>query len=80
MNNATDVQSRSNGSKPIRVLLADPDRSLTAVYRKPLSREGFEVVAAFSGLECVARLREQVPDVLVLEPQLPWGGGEGILS
>ena len=33
-----------------------------------------------SGLECVARLRERVPDVLVLEPQLPWGGGEGVLA
>ena len=33
-----------------------------------------------TGLECVARLRERVPDVLVLEPQLPWGGGEGVLA
>ena len=42
--------------------------------------EGFELVTAASGLECVARLRERVPDVLVLEPQLPWGGGEGVLA
>ena len=35
---------------------------------------------ALSGLECVARLRERVPDVLVLEPQLPWGGGDGVLA
>ena len=38
------------------------------------------MVTASSGLECVARLRERVPDVLVLEPQLPWGGGEGVLA
>jgi response regulator RpfG family c-di-GMP phosphodiesterase len=31
-------------------------------------------------LECVARLRERVPDVLVLEPHMPWGGGDGILA
>ncbi len=35
---------------------------------------------ALSGLECVSRLHERVPDVLVLEPQLPWGGGEGVLA
>ena len=76
----TSVQSRSNGSTPIRVLMADPDESLPPVYREPLSREGFELGTAVSGLECVARLRERVPDVLVLEPQLPWGGGDGVLA
>ena len=70
----------TNGAARIRVLIADPNQSLQAVYRGTLSHEGFEVTAAFSGLECVARLREYVPDVLVLEPQLPWGGGEGVLA
>ena len=65
--------SQSNRSKPIRVLLADPDEALPALYREPLGDEGFEVVTAFSGIECVARLQERVPDLLVLEPQMPWG-------
>jgi DNA-binding response OmpR family regulator len=60
--------------------MADPDESLQPAYREPLAEEGVEMVAAFSGLECVARLRERVPDVLVLEPQLPWGGGDGVLA
>ena len=80
LNRETFIQSRSNGSLPIRVLMADPDVSLSPVYREPLSREGFELVTAESGLECVARLRERVPDVLVLEPHMPWGGGDGILA
>ena len=80
MNSRNFVQPRSNGSRPIRVLMADPDESLPPVYREPLSREGFELATASSGLECVARLRERVPDVLVLEPQLPWGGGDGVLA
>ena len=60
--------------------MADPDESLAPVYREPLSREGFELATALSGLECVARLRERVPDVLVLEPHMPWGGGDGVLA
>ena len=80
MNSEAVVQPRSNGSKRIRVLMADPDESLHPVYRVPLLQEGFEVAAASSGLECVARLRERAPDILVLEPQLPWGGGEGVLA
>jgi DNA-binding response OmpR family regulator len=63
----------------IRVLIADPDESLLAVYRELLRKE-FDVVTAFNGLKCVARLRERMPDVLVLEPQLPWGGGAGVLA
>ena len=80
MNSETGVQPRSNCSTPIRVVVADPDESLHPVYRELLSREGFEVVAAVSGLDCVARLLERVPDVLVLEPLLPWGGGDGVLA
>ena len=76
----TLVQSRSNGPTPVRVLMADPDESLPPLYREPLSREGFELGTAVSGLECVARLRERAPDVLVLEPHMPWGGGDGVLA
>lgn len=80
MNSEAFVGRRSNGPRPIRVVMADPDESLHSVYGKRLAEEGFTVAAAFNGLECVARLREGVPDVLVLEPQLPWGGGDGVLA
>jgi DNA-binding response OmpR family regulator len=80
VSNKTVAQQPSNGSKPVRVLMADPDESLQPVYRGPLFQEGFELVTAASGLECVARMHEHVPDLLVLEPQLPWGGGEGVLA
>jgi hypothetical protein len=62
LNSEPIARSQSNGSRPIRVLMADPDESLQPLYREPLLREGFEPVTAASGLECVARLRECVPD------------------
>ena len=40
VNSETVAQPRSNGSKPIRVLMADPDESLQPVYREPLLRGG----------------------------------------
>lgn len=79
MNNGIVAEPRLNGPKAIRVLIADPDESLLAEYREH-SQEGFDVVTAPNGLECVDRLREQAPDVLVLEPQLLWGGGDGVLA
>jgi DNA-binding response OmpR family regulator len=80
VNSEAVAEQRSNGPRPIRVLMADPDESLQPLYREPLMQDGFELATATGGLECVARLRERVPDVLVLEPQLPWGGGEGVLA
>jgi DNA-binding response OmpR family regulator len=80
MKNNSGVQRRSNGLRSIHILMADPDESLEPVYRESLLQEGFQLVAAESGLECLARLREGVPDVLVLEPQLPWGDGEEVLA
>ncbi len=53
------------GATPIRVLMADPDESLPLVYREPLSREGFQLITAINGSECIARLRERVPEALV---------------
>jgi DNA-binding response OmpR family regulator len=80
VNSEAFIQPWSKGSNSIRVVVADPDESLQNVYRWPLAQKGFEVVPALNGLECIARLRERVPDVLVLEPQLPWGGGAGVLA
>src|SRR6266404_4908178 len=53
-----------------RVLIADPDESLLARYRAYLTKEGFAVSTARTALECMERLADRAPDVLVLEPEL----------
>lgn len=63
-----------------RVLLADKDAMLLEKYRDFLLQEGFDVVTARDALDCVAKLRSFVPDIVVLEPELPWGRGEGVLA
>ena len=62
------------------ILMADPDEALVAGYREPLLQRGFELITARSDWECMDRLRECVPRVLVLEPELPGGGGDGVLA
>jgi DNA-binding response OmpR family regulator len=64
----------------VRVLIADPDESLLALYRDFLTRAGFEVATATDGLDCMAKLRSFAPNVLVLEPAQLWGGGDGVLA
>jgi len=63
-----------------RVLIADPDMQLRQRYSEFLTQDGFQVATAASGLECADQLRQFRPDVLVLEPAIPWGQGDGILA
>ena len=63
-----------------RVLIADSDRSLLDTYGAFLSRDGFDVVTACDGLECIRKLRAWRPDVMVLDLNIPWGGGTGVLD
>jgi carbon storage regulator len=70
----------SQAAPAIRVLVADPDPCLANSYRRFLAGRGFRSGVANNALDCVNRLRTEVPDVLVLDPDLLWGGGEGVLA
>src|SRR5437867_12704012 len=56
-----------------RVLVADSSLALLNSYRKFLARDGFDVVTVSDGLECLAKLRTYVPDMVVIDLDLPWG-------
>lgn len=62
----------------MRVLLADGDAVLLEVAQCYLARDGHEVNTATSGLETVASLRRDLPDVVVLDRELRWGGSDGV--
>jgi DNA-binding response OmpR family regulator len=64
----------------IRVLLADPERQLLSAYRQFLETQGFDVATASSRKECLSKLTEWKPDVLVLEPETPNRWGEEIIA
>jgi carbon storage regulator len=64
----------------IRVLIADSDEYLLTSYREYFRQLGATVVTATTGLECMERIRDSAPDLLILEPVLLWGGGEGVLA
>jgi CheY-like chemotaxis protein len=63
-----------------RVLIADRDQQMRDVYARGLISYGYEVATATDGLNCLAALRNFSPDILVLDPDLPWGGGAGVLA
>ncbi len=62
------------------LLITEADKELAGLYREFFSDWGIEVETAADGLECLDKLRRFEPHVLVLDLELPWGGGEGVLA
>jgi DNA-binding response OmpR family regulator len=62
------------------ILLAERDEVLSASYETFLVAEGFRVVVTTTALGCLEVLRRSPPRLLVLDPELLWGGGMGILA
>jgi DNA-binding response OmpR family regulator len=62
------------------LMIADGDAELCDVYRAFFTKLGYEVETASGGLDCLEKLRRVTPAVLVLDLDLPWGGGDGVLA
>ena len=64
----------------MRVLIADHDELLVESLTLHLSRNGHVAKVASSAIECMDILRSFVPDVLVLDCELLWGGWQGVIA
>lgn len=54
-------------SAPKRVMVVDDDPDLVAIHRAVLEANGYEVVAADSGEDCMAKVKAELPDLIVLD-------------
>ncbi len=54
-----------------RILLVDDDTRLLSLLERGFRVEGFEVLAATTGADCIALARAQRPDVVVLDIGMP---------
>ncbi len=55
----------------IRVLVVDPDESFLEAYEISLRKYQLDVYTVSNGSDCLEKLREHLPHVLVLEADLP---------
>jgi CheY-like chemotaxis protein len=63
-----------------RLLIADREAEWRELFERFLADWGYEVETSTDGLDCLAKLRDATPDLLVLDLELPWGGGDGVLA
>lgn len=64
----------------LRILVVEDDRDLRELMRASLSVEGFEVQTAVSLSEAAALVRNDPPDVIVLDLGLPDGDGAELVQ
>lgn len=62
------------------LLIAEGDAELRDLYQQFFSDRGFEVETASDGLDCLKRLQWAPPAAVVLDLELLWGGGHGVLA
>jgi two-component system OmpR family response regulator len=65
------MEANRNGSAPTRVLVVDDEPNIVDVISMALRYEGFEVDAAGTGAEALAKARDTRPDVMLLDVMLP---------
>jgi two-component system phosphate regulon response regulator PhoB len=54
-----------------RILVVDDEQDILELVRYNLAREGYHVECVASGEDAVARIREDVPDLVILDLMLP---------
>ena len=58
-------------SRKYRVLVVDDERRMVGFIRLNLEQDGFEVIEAFNGSQALDRLRDSLPDLILLDVMMP---------
>lgn len=59
-----------------KILIADDEPHVLRVLKMSLEKEGYEVDTCANGMEALARIERQPPDVLITDIQMPLMTGE----
>lgn len=58
-------------SRKYRILVVDDERRMVGFIRLNLEQDGFEVIEAYNGTEALERLRDSLPDLILLDVMMP---------
>jgi two-component system, response regulator, stage 0 sporulation protein F len=58
-----------------KILLVDDEEGIQMLYREELEDEGYEVISAYTGEEGIKKFKEESPDLVILDIQMPGMNG-----
>jgi two-component system response regulator (stage 0 sporulation protein F) len=62
-----------------KILLVDDEESIQIVYREEFEDDGYEVISALDGLVGLEKFKEEQPDLVILDIQMPGMNGVEVL-
>ena len=63
-----------------KILTCDDEKHIVRLIQVNLERQGYEVITAFNGLECLEKVKEDRPDLIVLDVMMPEMTGFEVLE
>lgn len=58
-----------------KILLVDDEDGIQMLYREELQDAGYEVISAYTGEEGLEKMRTEMPDLVILDIQMPGMNG-----
>ena len=65
---------------PRKILTCDDEKHIVRLIQVNLERQGYEVITAYNGAECLAKVAEDRPDLIVLDVMMPEMTGFEVLE
>lgn len=62
-----------------KILLVDDEESIQMVYREEFEDEGYQVLSALNGITALEKFKEEEPDLVILDIQMPGMNGIEVL-
>jgi DNA-binding response OmpR family regulator len=62
-----------------KILIVEDEEGIQLLYQEEFQQEGYEVISAFTGEEALEKFRSEVPDLVILDIQLPGMNGIEVL-
>ncbi len=63
-----------------KILVVDDEPDVVRILSKSLTLNGFEVITANDGLECLAKAENELPDIILLDNIMPNMDGQTTLA
>jgi len=63
-----------------KILVVDDEQDVVTIIGKVLKKNGYEVITANDGLECIGKVESELPDLILLDNVMPNMDGQAVLS